>query len=940
MTPSLVSDLHALAGARALTRRIDRIAFASDASFYQLEPQAVVLTASEDEVRRLFAISRAHRIPLTFRAAGTSLSGQSITDGILVEARRHWSQIVVEAGGARVRVQPGAIGSHVNARLAPFGAKIGPDPSSIAACAMGGILANNASGICCGVAQNAYHTLASLRCILPSGTVIDTGDLAEADARLRAQEPQLWSGLARLRDRVRSDAALAARIRAKYRIKNTTGYGLNAFLDHDVPADILQHLLIGSEGTLGFIAEAVLHTVPDLPVKYTGMLYFADVFAASAAVPALAQADARAVELMDRASLSSIALAPEAPPLIATLPAGAAALLVEFQAADAASRSELETRAADTCAGLRLLMPAQFTHDTREQLGLWKLRKGLFTSVGAVRASGTTVIIEDVAFPGDRLAEATSDLHALFPRHGYDRSIIFGHAKDGNLHFVITQSFNDAAAIDRYARFIDEVVEMVVVRHDGSLKAEHGTGRNMAPFVETEWGPEAMAIMRELKALIDPDHLLNPGVILNDDPRAHLANLKALPSIPTQADACIECGYCEGVCPSRHHTLTPRQRIVVERALERLSAAGDREALADLAGDVEHDVVDTCAADSLCSTQCPVLIDTGSLVKHLRHEHHGRTARTLAAWTATHFDLAESAVGVALRAGHLAARVIGDEGVRAISRLGGKGGAQWIAPMPRAARPMRTGGDPGHAEVVFVTSCITRNMGEAVPEGDALREPMASTAELFMTLCARAHVEVFVPDATGTCCGVPFSSKGFTEAHEIARVRLRRQLDTWSRHGVVPVVLDTSPCAHGVKHDLVSSADVGAASLQVLDVVEYVHDVLLPRLAITRPLGTVYVHPVCSQTVDGIAGKVHALAQACAARVEAPLDGQCCGMAGDRGFSHPALTASATAPLVAAMRGQSCDGAFVSSQTCSIALARATGRRWEPLLALVERATR
>ena len=614
-----------------------------------------------------------------------------------------------------------------------------------------------------------------------------------------------------MRDRVRSDAALAARIRAKYRIKNTTGYGLNAFLDHELPADILQHLLIGSEGTLGFIAEAVLHTVPDLPVKYTGMLYFADVFAASAAVPALAVADAKAVELMDRASLASIAQAPGAPPVIAGLPAGAAALLVEFQAADASSRGDLEARAAETCAGLRLLMPARFTHDAHEQLGLWKLRKGLFTSVGAIRASGTTVIIEDVAFPAGHLAEATSDLHALFPKHGYDRSIIFGHAKDGNLHFVITQSFNDQAAIDRYARFIDDVVEMVVGRYDGSLKAEHGTGRNMAPFVETEWGPEAVAIMRELKALVDPDHLLNPGVILNDDPRAHLTHLKALPSIPTHADACIECGFCEGVCPSRHHTLTPRQRIVVERELERLAVAGDREALAALAHDAGHDVIDTCAGDSLCSTQCPVLIDTGALVKHLRHARHGRTASTLAAWTATHFDLAEAAVGVALRAGHLAARVIGDAGVRAISRLVGEGGAQWIAPMPRAARRTPTGGDAGHADVVFVTSCITRNMGEAALAGEVRREGEVSTAELFMTLCARAHVEVFVPDATGTCCGVPFSSKGFTEAHEIARTRLRRQLDTWSRGGAVPVVLDTSPCAHGVKHDLASATNGGAS---------------------------------------------------------------------------------------------------------------------------------
>lgn len=935
---SLVSDLRALAGDRVLARPIDRVAFAADASFYRLVPQAVVLAADEAEIQRLFALSRAHRVPLTFRAAGTSLSGQAITDGVLVEIKRHWGGIAIEDEGRRVRVQPGAVGAHVNARLAPHGQKIGPDPASIGACAMGGILANNASGNCCGVAQNAYHTLASMRIVLPSGTLVDTADLGAADARLRADDPALWSGLARLRDRVRGDAVLAARIRDKYRIKNTTGYSLNAFIDHDLPADILQHLMIGSEGTLGFIAEAVLHTVPDLPVKYTGLLTFPDVFAASAAVPALAAADAKAVELMDRASLFSIQHAPEAPAFLAALPDRAAALLVEFQGGDASDRARLEDAAASVCGGLSLAVPPRFTHDAREQLGLWKLRKGLFTSVGAIRASGTTVIIEDVAFPVARLAEATSDLRTLFTKHAYDRAIVFGHAKDGNLHFVITQSFNDQAVIDRYARLIDEVVTLVVDRYDGSLKAEHGTGRNMAPFVETEWGADAVAIMRELKALVDPDRLLNPGVILNDDPRAHLADLKSLPSIPTHADACIECGFCEGVCPSRHHTVTPRQRIVIERELVRLEAGGDATALASVARDAEHDVIDTCAADSLCSTQCPVLIDTGGLVKHLRAHRHGRAAHLAAEWAARHFDIAESAIGTALSMGHASARVIGDERMRGLSRALTAGATQWVPPMPHAARRQGTGGDAAHAEVVFVAACITRTMGPATPVADRAPEP--PTADLFKTLCARAGLEVFVPDATGTCCGVPFSSKGFADAHDIAITGLMTRMRTWSRDGAIPVVVDTSPCAHGIKKDLAVRVAAGARPLHVFDVAEFLHDVVLPRLVVTRRLDRVVVHPVCSQTVDGLAPKVLAIAHACAAVVEAPLDGQCCGMAGDRGFSHPGLTASATAPLASVMHDHPCDGAYVSSLTCSVALARATGQPWSSLLALVEQATR
>src|SRR5574341_947559 len=488
---------------RILTRPIDRIAYAADASFYHLIPRAVVRTRTIEEIRALFRFSQQQRIPLTFRAAGTSLSGQAITDGILVEVARYWRQVAVEEGGKKVRVQPGVIGAHVNAALRPFRAKMGPDPASISTCMMGGILANNSSGMCCGVEQNAYHTLDSLTFVLPSGTVINTA-APDADDLLRQREPRLAQGLLDLRREIRAQARLADRIRSKYRMKNTTGYSLNAFLDYDRPVKILEHLLIGSEGTLAFIAEAVLNTVPDLPVKYTGLLLFPDLHAACAAIVPLRDAGAKALELMDRASLRSVENQPGIPPSIKGLPGGAAGLLVEFQEADETARPALEVQARESIGGLRLIEPARFTHNPSEQALLWKIRQGLFPSVGAVRKSGTTVIIEDVVFPIDGLADGTVALTGLFKKHGYDNAIIFGHARDGNLHFVITQSFNTQAAVDQYARFMDDVVDLVVRRYDGALKGEHGTGRNMAPFVEAEWGPDAYAIMQRLKSLADP----------------------------------------------------------------------------------------------------------------------------------------------------------------------------------------------------------------------------------------------------------------------------------------------------------------------------------------------------------------------------------------------------------------------------------------------------
>src|SRR5664279_922970 len=613
-----------IAADRILIRPIDLIACASDASFYRLIPKAVVQVQSLDEVRGLFAFSQQTQVPMTFRAAGTSLSGQSISDGLLVEVARHWRELRVEESGSKIRVQPGVIGARANQALLPYGAKIGPDPASIATCTLGGILSNNSSGMCCGVEQNAYHTLHSMKFMLPSGTVIDTA-LPSADEEFHAREPELARGILALKAQLRANPGLRERVRNKYRMKNTTGYSLNAFLDFERAVDIFQHVLIGSEGTLAFIAEAVLDTVPDLPVKYTGLLLFPDLYAAADSIVPLRQAGAKALEVMDRASLRSVENQAGIPASIRTLPEGASGLLVEFQSAQESERTLLEELARDVVGGLKLQEAAAFTHVASEQALLWKIRAGMFPSVGSVRKTGTTVIIEDVAFPIERLADAALDLNQLFRKHDYDNAIIFGHAKDGNLHFVITQGFNDQAAVDQYARFIDDVVELVVNRYDGALKAEHGTGRNMAPFVETEWGSEGYEIMRRLKQLADPHNLLNPGVIINSDPRAHLEDLKRIPTIEPEVDKCIECGYCESKCPSRELTLTPRQRIVVRREMARLQDEKESSELyTALDREFPYAALDTCATDGLCATACPVSIDTGQLVKRFRRMRQNR----------------------------------------------------------------------------------------------------------------------------------------------------------------------------------------------------------------------------------------------------------------------------------------------------------------------------
>ena len=934
---SLRNELETIvAPERVLTHPAELIAFASDASFYRLIPKAVVLARGIDEIRNLFRLSHRLRVPLAFRTAGTSLSGQAVTDGILVEVARNWKRIAVEDGGRKVRVEPGVIGAHVNLALRRHGTKMGPDPASINACMLGGILANNSSGMCCGVAQNAYHTLNSLTFVLPSGTTIDTA-APEADDAFRRCEPALAAGLLDLKREIEARPDLRERIRAKYRSKNTTGYSLNAFVDFDRPVDIMRHLLIGSEGTLAFIAEAVLNTVPDLPVKYTGLLLFPDLHAACAAIEPLRAAGAAALELMDRASLRSVEDQAGVPASVKRLPGAAAALLAEFQCADEAERARLEETARAAVAPLELIEPALFTHAPAQQAALWKIRAGMFPSVGAVRKSGTTVIIEDVAFPIDRLADAAVDLTKLFARHGYDNAIIFGHAKDGNLHFVITQSFNDQAAIDQYARFIDDLVELVVNRYGGALKAEHGTGRNMAPFVQAEWGPEACAVMRRLKALCDPQGLLNPGVIINSDPKAHLAALKPLPSVEEEVDKCIECGFCESKCPSRELTTTPRQRIVLRREIARLRAAGsDGALLADLEASFPYSALDTCAADGLCATACPVTIDTSLLVKRLRRLGHGDKAQQRARRVAEHFNWLESALRVGLAAGHGMQAIAGAGTMRALTRL--IGAPPWTGDIPfpagRRPRTRREG-----AQAIYFPSCIARNMGRLAGEPRNL-SPMQATIEV----ARRAGVPVHIPDdVAGVCCGVPFSSKGFDQGHVVAANRAIERMWNWSLEGKLPVFVDTSPCTYGLRtaRPALSAANrTRYDALRILDIVEFMHDRVLPRLTATRKAGRVALHPVCSVIKMDLVGKLEALARACAHEVVTPVSAGCCGFAGDRGFLFPELTAAATRREAAEVNAAACDGHFSSSRTCEVGLTRSTGRVYRSFVHLLEQATR
>ncbi|MDT0119057.1 FAD-binding and (Fe-S)-binding domain-containing protein [Kocuria sp. PD6] len=924
-----------------VTGELERRAVAHDASHYLMQPRAVLRPRDTHEVGRIFAAAADTDAGLTLRSGGTSLSGQSVTDQILVDVRRHFKSVEVLDRGARVRVQPGVTVRQVNARLAPHGRALGPDPASESACTLGGVVADNSSGMACGTEFNTYRTLESMVLVLPSGTVLDTA-APDAGEQLRAREPDLFEGLLRLRDRVRGNPESVRTIQRLFAMKNTMGYGLNSFLDHEDPVAILEHLMIGSEGTLGFVASATLRTVPVHPHVATGLLVFPTVVAATSAVPDLVGSQCATLELMDATSLAVSQRTGLAPSAIMDIPVSQqAALLVEYQHDTAAGVRELAEAAASTFDALELAGPVALTTDPRERASLWTVRKGLYTTVAGNRPQGTNALLEDVVVPVDQLGGTCEELTGLFDAHGYRDSVIFGHAKDGNVHFMLNEQFDDPASLRRYEQFTEEMVELILGR-GGSLKAEHGTGRIMAPFVRRQYGDELYSVMVELKALIDPGNRFNPGVILTEDPRAYLRDLKTAPAVEEEVDRCVECGYCEPVCPSRDLTLTPRQRIVGRREIADAEARGEHELAGRMRREFDYDGLQTCAVDGMCVTACPVDINTGDLVRRLRSENRSAVADLVWAGLARAWPMTVPGAAFALS---LARRMPAALPVSATSVARAALGTDTVpgySPRLPAGGRSRAGLTTAPANVpadraraVFFPACIGAMFGTVHGEGP-------SVSEAFLMLCERAGVDVHVPEGiTSTCCGTPWKSKGLPSGYETMSRRTLETLWEASEHGTLPVVCDASSCTEG----LVTMRELAAnspryAGLRFVDAVQFVAENVLDRLTVSSPVGALAVHPTCSSVQLGINDHLLRVAGACAEHATVPFAWGCCGYAGDRGMLHPELTAAATAPEAAEVQAGSFDAYASLNRTCEQGMTEATGKPYEHVLQVLERVSR
>lgn len=903
---------------RIYTDDLHCLAWGTDAGFYRHLPKIVIRSKSEEEVARLLRLADKYELPVTFRAAGTSLSGQAITDSILIVAGKNWERYEVSSDAETITLQPGLIGQRVNEILQPYGKIFSPDPASKKSAMVGGIVVNNASGMNCGTHANSDRILKSIRIVLADGTVLDTGDSRSCDA-FRNSHPDFVKRIEELRDRVNADEELVKRIKYKYAIKNVTGLNIYPFVLYNDPFKIITHLIVGSEGTLAFASEFKMATRHLYKHSASAMLYFSDMREACEAVVAIKNGPVHSAEILDKKSLSSVN---------DTTGEGLTAVLTETKADTKEELQQNIDKITEMLKPFHLYVPAKFTDDPAEYSKYWAVRSGIFPSVGGTRKLGTTVIIEDVAFHIEDLPNATVDLANMLEKHGYDDACIYGHALEGNYHFIIAQSFDTQEDIKKYQNLMEEIEHLVVDKYDGSLKAEHGTGRNMAPFVKNEWGEKAYEIMKEVKALFDPKNILNPGVIFNDDPECYIKHFKPMPLTNDHVNKCIECGFCEVNCLSCGFTLSSRQRIIVQRELSRLRATGeDPERLKRLEQQFVYYGNETCAGDGLCSTSCPMKINVGDMIHDLRAENlpKGSIGYKLGDMAANNLGKVESTLRPVLTAAGVLQSVIGNSATKAVGHVMHKMGLpMWTPAMPSAHYSKAHTVKRSDKKVVYFPSCINQTMGKS--KTDVVKVDLVDEMVNFLQKCG--WEVIFPKDMHNLCCGTIWESKGMPDIADRKVRELEDALVKASENGKYPVMCDQSPCLHRMREKI--------NSIKLYEPVEFIFDFVADDLEFTPIDEPIAVHVTCSMRKMGIADKIVNLAKRCSNNVILPEGVGCCGFAGDKGFTHPELNEWALRKLRSQLEVAGVKRGYSNSRTCEVGLYNNTGVPYQSIVFLVD----
>ncbi len=897
--------------------------YSTDASHYQIPPLGVVLPKNADDLTVAVQIAADLNIPITARGGGTSLSGQCIGPGIVIDCSKYLNRIgEVDVSGRRVRVQPGAVLDHVNLALAPHGLMFGPDVATASRATLGGMIGNNSAGARSVVYRQTVDHVRALSVVLSDGSRAEFGPLTSAEferkLELRTREGDAY----RAADAAVRENAEEIEKRFPKIIRKVSGYNLAALLAQPVamPSQMVQAsrspgslvpLLVGSEGTLAVVAEAELTLVPRL--KYRGLLVpqFASLGAALDTLQLCLELGPSAVELMDRMLID---LARNQRSLKETMAAvrgcPEALLMVEFSSDDPADVSyrvhELGRRIAGAV-GLVASVPAI---DAATRDPLWALRSSAVPLLhGMTGDSKPVTFCEDAAVAPEQLPEFAARFREIFHRHGTDGAF-YGHASVGCLHIRPVLNLHEATGVATMRKIMDEVTDLVL-EFNGSLSGEHGDGLVRSEWNRKMFGPVVYEAFRRVKRGFDPANVLNPGKIVDapameDNMRVPPGNVPRDP--PTVLDYSKQGGFfrsielCNGagvcrkthggaMCPSYRATKDERDTTRARANALRLALVGEGESGAarsdsPIAQRWIMEVMDLCLSCKACKSECPSNVDVAKLKAEFLQAYYARRARPLGHLAAKHIhtlsSLASRYASVnnwLMRRKWIRGAMEGLAGIdrrRSIPEWHRNHFRNWFC--QRKVRAVRSDGlarTPlrSSPRVVLFDDCFT-----------TFQEPNIGRAAV--TLLERAGYSV---ELAGICCGRAMISKGFlTDARQLARDGIAK-LERYAVAGVP--ILGLEPSCILTLADEWPELVPGPAAKRVAAAAEMADGWLACQvrdnglsLDLAPRSGTAVFHSHCHQkSLVSAKGTVEALKLAQGFDVTL-LDAGCCGMAGMFGY--------------------------------------------------------
>ncbi len=882
---AVASDLRRLLEGEVLFDSLHRTLYSTAACIYQVLPLGAVVPRHEGDVLAVLEYARRQQIPITARGGGSGLAGQTLGSGIILDFSKHFRRVTeIDPERRTVRVQPGVVHAQLNRILRRHGMHFAPDPSSSPFCTIGGMLANNAGGSHTIRHGATRENTLSLRVALADGSVIDTLPLPHPAAGPRGPGAQsrLVSGLASIVERHRE---LIDRSAPRTR-RNSSGYALREALNGSVD---LTQVIIGSEGTLGLILDATLRIVPVPAAKATALVLFDDLQRAGEAVVRILEVRPSAVELLDRTFVQVIR---EADPGVgASLPAGTEAILiVELDGDDP---REVQTRM--TALAERLTSAPPLATEVRRGMRpedaarIWAVRKAASPILS--RREGTrrnTRFIEDAAVRPEQMAEFVGRLRTLLSKHGL-AAAIFGHAGDCNLHCNPMLNQKDPRDLRLMETVAEEFVDMVIGM-GGSLSGEHGDGRLRTPFLRRAYGG-LVDVFGEVKALFDPDRLLNPGIIVHDGSYRLTDHLRygdgyrlVATSTPIddaawqkEIEKCHGCGACRNYCPVAVETGDEAASARAKANLLRAVITGRLDpglvASAEFKG-----IMDLCVNCRLCHSECPTAIDIPGMAImakeiYVRARGKGVTDRLL------------TSPGPMLRLGTLLApvanaalRLRAARGLmEALTGIAAKRRMQPFAAQPLEARLPSV--DPEGRKVAYFHGCFG-GYQDVEEEGRAAVELLQ-------------HLGCSVAIPPQECCGIAAITYGHLDDVRSAAERNVATLLDCARRGY-EVLYSAPSCGLALVEDyprLLGTPQSEVLARHIRDIHEYVLDILQGDAALRArlrpvPLRITYHNP-CHLQARGMGGEVVSLLRLVPGVEVVPIgEDHCCGIAGTFGMKE------------------------------------------------------